>query len=326
MKIYCSKNFFVIMLIAIGLIFLILFLPLDILEFLSINIVGGPPINGKTWIEGVYAIGGPISMRILAILGILIILFTIPFILKLSKPKLSARKVNKYELFLFFIIAFIFLFINYEIGYSWWDSNAFLGMGPLFFQSIISLIVLGLSPFFIKKIFKLKSSDFFSSKENLKSNSIVVIIIAFGYGLISLLWHCCSFYSYKMFFFFFIIKLIQLWGICSFFYQWGLNMLLNIVKDWKAYTIISILFGLCYPWHTFGFAITFIFFGFLISYLTRKTKSYYTGLILLYFAYIFHAGLAWNGSFITFSLIYPITIVICLITIFYSSRGILFKK
>ncbi|MHA1292016.1 MAG: hypothetical protein ACTSQJ_05040 [Promethearchaeota archaeon] len=148
-----------------------------------------------------------------------------------------------------------------------------------------------------------------------------MVIIAFGYGLISVIWHCCSFFNPTMYFFFFFIKLIQLWAMCTFFFKYGLRLFLNITRPWLAYLIIAILFGFCYPWHTFGFAMIFMIFGFLLCYLTRKTNSYLPGLILLYFAYIFHAGLPWHGAILTFTIVYPISIGILIILFYYNLKN-----
>ena len=311
-------RYYLLLLIAVSLICLVLFLPLDLLEYLSLEIVGEPPINGQSWMAGVIALGGTLSMRLLAIFGILIIFLLIPIILNWEKPPFIQRQVKNAEIAFFLFATGVFFLINFLIGYEWWDPNAFLGMGPLFFQSILSLIVLGCLPEIAKLIFKFERADFAESTANIRKIAIIMILIAFGYGLISLIWHCCSFFDAKMFFFFFIIKLIQLWAMCSFFFKWGLPLFLNKTNEWTAYIIISILFGFCYPWHTFGFAITFIIFGFLICYLTRKTNSYLTGLILLYFAYIFHAGLAWQGPLITFSVIYPISITIIAVLFYFN--------
>lgn len=316
MEVLKSKIKILLCIIAIALIILIIMLPMDILEYLSLEVVGEPPINGLTWLEGVDALGGSISMRFLAVMGVLIIIFVVPNILKLNHENKSERVVKKTEIILFISITVLFFIINLLIGYDWWDPEAFLGMGNLFLPSILSLVFIGIAPDIIKKIYGLKSFHFAQSTKNIKKISIYMILVGYGYGLISLIWHCCSFFDAKMYFFFFVIKLIQLWGMCSFFYRWGLPLFRNILKDWQAYLIISILFGFCYPWHTIGFAIVFIFFGLLISYLTKKTNSFLPGLILLYFAYIFHAGLAWHGALITFSVIYPITIVISSALIF----------
>ncbi|NVM30110.1 MAG: hypothetical protein HWN65_14800 [Candidatus Helarchaeota archaeon] len=324
MKIKEEKSTYLLILIAITLILLVLFLPLDFLEFLSLNVIGEDPIIGLTWMEGVDALGGSLSMRILAILGILIMFSVIPFILRWKKKSLGKRAVSRTEIIFFLAAAVIFFIVNFLIGYLWWDPEGFLGMGPLFLPSIISLIILGFLPEMAKKIFKFEREAFAESTKNIKKISLVMIFIAFGYGLISLIWHCCSFFDAKMFFFFFVIKLIQLWAMCSFFFKWGFPLFLNRTQDWVAYLVISVLFGFCYPWHTFGFAITFIIFGILLCHLTRKTNSYLTGLILLYFAYIFHAGLAWHGALITFSIIYPISAVILCISILLSFKKDLF--
>ncbi|TFG25284.1 MAG: CPBP family intramembrane metalloprotease, partial [Promethearchaeota archaeon] len=116
--------------------------------------------------------------------------------------------------------------------------------------------------------------------------------------------------------FFFIIKLVQLWAMCTFFFKYGLKLFLSKIKPIYAYAIVSMLFGLCYPWHTWGFVLTFIIFGFLLCYLTRKTDSYLPGLILLYSAYIFHAGIPWHGALITFLVVYPISIGVLLSLIY----------
>lgn len=295
---------------AFLLIFLVLFIPLDTLEFLSLEIVGGPPINGLTWMQGVDALGGPISIRFLAIMGLILIFMLIPLILKWQRKSINRQSVKNIEIIVFMVIAIIFFFINILIGYSWWDPEHPLGLGPLFIPSIISLVILGLIPELAKKLFHFERSGFAESTQHLSKITLLMCLVAFGYGLISLIWHCCAFFEPKMFFFFFIIKLIQLWAMTSFFFKYGLPLLLSKTPEWLAYLLISVLFGICYPWHTFGFAITFTIFGILLCYLTQKTNSYLTGLLLLYFAYIFHAGLAWQGAIVTFTVIYPISLLI----------------
>ena len=313
----------VILIISIVLIVIILILPLNILEFLSLEVVGEPPINGRTWLEGVEELGGELSMRIIAIMGLIIVAFVISYVVKIEKDPIRSREVSKAEIIAFFASTIIFFVINFLIGYNWWDPDAFLGMGPLFFPSIISLVILGLIPEVYRKIFKFERADFAESFKDLKSISIYMILIALGYGAISAIWHCCSFFEPKMYFFFFVIKGVQLWGMCSFFFKWGFKMMLNATKEWAAYLIISLLFGFCYPWHTIGFAFTFTLFGFAICYITRKTDSYLGGLILFYFAYIFHAAIPWHGPVITFALIYPLLLAILGILIFFRLKPIL---
>ena len=45
------KAEYILVLIATALIILVAVIPLNLLEFLSLEIVGGPPINGLTWLE-----------------------------------------------------------------------------------------------------------------------------------------------------------------------------------------------------------------------------------------------------------------------------------
>lgn len=299
---------------------IILLIPLRFLEILSLEVIGEPPINGKSWIEGVNALGGELSMRILGIIGVVIIIHTSYFILKLKNPKLPKREVSNVEFYFFFLSAGIFLIVNFLIGYAWWDPEGILGMGPLFWPSILSLFILGALPFVFKRYFKFESEHLAASRKNFFSFSFTMVFVAYGYGLVSLIWHCCSFYNANMFFFFYVIKLIQLWGMCSFFFMYGFRMLLNRTKPWIAYLTTSILFGFCYPWHTIGFAVVFIFFGLILCHLTRKTSSFLPGLILLYFAYIFHAGLAWQGAIVTFAVIYPISILILVVIVYSTFR------
>lgn len=305
---------------SLGLFFLlsllILILPLDVLEFLSLEIVGEPPINGRAWLEGVEEVGGEISMRLLGIMGIAIICLCLPYLLELESSLIERREVKKLEPVVFLLITGIFFIVNFIIGYDWWDPDAFLGMGPLFFHSMLSLLILGIIPFLLKKAYNLEEGAFSISKYKLQIIHPIMVIIAYGYGLVSIIWHCCSFFEPKMYFFFFITKMFQLWGMCSFFFKYGLKLFLNITKPWAAYLTISILFGFCYPWHTIGFAFTFTLFGFLLCYLTRKTDSYYPGLLLLYFAYIFHAALPWHGDFITYTTIYPMSLGIIALLIY----------
>jgi hypothetical protein len=315
-----QRTNYILLFLALALIALVLFLPLDVLEYLSLEVVGEPPINGLSWMEGVDAVGGSLSMRVLAIFGMIIIFSLIPVILKWQKKSIEKRTIKNYELLFFLSATLVFFVVNFLIGYDWWDPDAVLGLGPLFIPSIVSLIILGFLPEIAHRLFKFDRSSFAESTQNLKKISLIMIIAAFGYGLISLIWHCCSFFDVKIYFFYFVIKLIQLWAMCSFFFKWGFPLFLNITHEWKAYLIISVLFGFCYPWHTFGFAITFSIFGFLICILTRKTNSFLTGMILLYFSYLFHTGLAWQGPLITFSLIYPIAVIALVFNIFLMRR------
>ena len=82
----------------ISLIIIILVLPLTLLEFLSLEVVGEPPINGRTWMEGVNELGGEISMRFLAILWILIIALTLPIVLEWENKSLPEREVENKEI------------------------------------------------------------------------------------------------------------------------------------------------------------------------------------------------------------------------------------
>ncbi len=297
-------------LLEIFLSILILILPLDFLEYLSLEVVGEPPINGRTWMEGVEELGGELSMRLLAILGVMIIMNVVFFVLRWENKPLKERDVQKQEIFVFLLIIVIFFIVNLVIGYAWWDPNAFLGMGVLYFPSILSLVLLGLSPFILRKIYKFEKEDLAASTDNIKNILICMIIIAFGYGLISTIWHCCSFFDPKMYYFYGVTKIIQLLALTTFLFKYGLRLFLNVTKPWIAYIIIAVLFGICFPWHTVGYAITFTGFGFLLCYLTRKTDSYLPGLVLIYFAYIFHTALPWNGPLITFTIIFPISILI----------------
>ncbi|MHA1380892.1 MAG: hypothetical protein ACTSRG_21205 [Candidatus Helarchaeota archaeon] len=311
-----SKVSIFIILLVIFVSILIFFIPLDLLEYLSLNIVGEPPINGRLWMEGVWELGGEIGMKSLAITGFIILGLCIVLFLNWRKKTFEKRNVSNFEVFAFFGTTIVFLITNILIGYAWWDPNAFLGIGPMFFPSIISLIIIGLIPELFRIVFKFNKKDFSISKQNLHKQLIIIIASAFGYGAVSTLWHCCSFYNVTIVFFFFVIKLVQLWGMASFFYKWGLKMFINKTRPFVAYVIISLCFGFSYPWHTIGFAITFTIFGLIMCEITRRTDSYHVSLFLLYFAYIFHAGLAWNGPEITLFIIIPISICICCILLF----------
>jgi len=284
-------------------------IPLDILEYLSLNVVGEPPINGMTWMEGVDALGGPLSMRLLATWGIVIMVTVASWFLKQQEPPTTAtrREVTRAEYALFFISTGIFFVVNFAIGYAWWDPAGFLGMGSLFFPSIASLVVLGCIPAIASKVFKLDRNEFASNTATFKKTAIPMAIAAFGYGLVSSIWHCCSFFEPKIYFFYFVTKIVQLWGMCSFFFKWGFKMFMNRGVKF-AYVVTSVLFGLCYPWHTVGFAITFMIFGFLLCVITKKTGSYLAGMLLLYLSYIFHTGLPWQGAEITILIIHPVSI------------------
>ena len=298
-------------LLAVVLIAIAATLPPAILEYLSLNVVGEPPINGKSWLEGVESLGGFLSMRLLATWGILLMIGVASVFLKRKNAETKPRMVENKEQILFFSVTGIFFVVNFAIGYSWWDPNGFLGIGPLFAPSIGSLIVLGIIPELVRKRLNLDQDAFFNDRRSFKQYVPFLAIAAFGYGLVSTIWHCCSFYNFNIVFFYVVTKAVQLWGMCSFFFKWGFKMFLQSLKNEKiAYLATSFLFGFCYPWHTAGFAITFTIFGFLLCVITRKTGSYHAGFLLLYLAYIFHAGLAWQGSEVTLFAIQPISLAI----------------
>ncbi len=286
-------------------------LPIGAMEYLSINIVGEPPINGLTWMEGVDALGGELSMRLLAAWGVIIVAIATRALVRQQAPAIKPRAISNGELVTYFAVIAVFFVVNVMIGYGWWDPAGVLGMGPLFAPSMASLAILGFVPFVAKAKWHLQAGDFASSRAGFRGNVTLATAIAFGYGLVSCIWHCCSFYDPKMYFFFFVTKLVQLWAMCSFFFMWGFPMLFQrFKKGWLATLVTSLLFGLTYPWHTIGFAITFMGFGFLFCILTRKTGSYVVGLLLLYFAYIFHAGLPWHGEAATFLVIHPVSVTV----------------
>ncbi len=306
-----SKSLLIVLIFVTITINLIIFVPINLLEYLSLNVVGEPPINGRTWIEGMWELGGEIGMKSLAILGFIILGICILFLMQWEPISFKKRPVNKIEIIAFFGTTGGFIIINFLIGYSWWDPNAPLGMGPLFFHSMLSLIVIGLLPELFKIIFKFNKEDFAISKKNIDKEIFIVVLSAYGYGAVSALWHCCSLFNFTMYFFFFVIKFIQLWAMTSFFYKWGFKMFMSKTKTIFAYLIISVCFGFAYPWHTFGFALTFTLFGLILCEITRRTDSYYISLLLLYFAYIFHAALPWHGPEITLYVIIPVSIIIC---------------
>jgi hypothetical protein len=311
-----SKSFLIILMCIVIIIISIIFIPINLLEYLSLNVVGEPPINGRTWIEGMWELGGEFGMKILAILGFVILGICILFLMQWEPISFKKRQVKNIEIIAFFGITGGFIIINFLIGYSWWDPNAPLGMGSLFFHSILSLIIIGLLPELFKIIFKFDKEDFAISKKNIDKEIFIVVLSAFGYGAVSVLWHCCSLFNFTMYFFFFVIKFIQLWAMTSFFYKWGFKTFMSKTKTIFAYLIISVCFGFAYPWHTFGFAFTFTLFGLILCEITRRTDSYFVSLLLLYFAYIFHAALPWHGPEITLFIIIPISIAICGILFF----------
>lgn len=302
-------------------------LPLDVLEYLSLNIVGEPPINGHSWLEGVAELGGEASMRFLATCGGMILILGARLFVrgnplregtKLSTP---ARKVTPGELAVFGGSTGTYFMVNISIGYAWWDPGAMLGMGSLFWPSILSVIFLGLGPTFIRFGFKLPADSFAGSTVSVKQNVPLMGAIAFYYGLLSCLWHCCSLFNETMYFFFFVVKFVQLWGMCRFFFYWGLPLLQQAFHRKAPATVVTaVLFGLCYPWHTLGFAVTFMLFGGLLAITTDRTRSYWLGLLLLYFSYIFHAALPWHGAGVTFSVVYPLGIGVLGLTVFSTTR------
>ncbi|HOO56923.1 MAG TPA: CPBP family intramembrane metalloprotease [bacterium] len=273
----------------------ILALPLDTLEYLSLNVVGEPPINGKTWTEGMMATGGEWGMKAIGIAGLLILILGILFIARIPFRAIRQRTVKNTEIFAFALSFVLFTAVNIWIGYRWWDPGSLLGMGPMFAHSIAALIVFGLLPTAFGAVLGVPKDGLLNNFDGIKQSIGIIVVIAAGYGLWSSLWHCCSFYIPDMFFFFFVTKLIQLWAMSSFFFKWAFPMLVNRLGITAAYIAVSVCFGIAYPWHTPGFAVAFTLFGIVLCDITRRTGSYLAPMLLLYFAYIFHAGAPWHG-------------------------------
>jgi len=303
------------------LVFLIWRLPLDVLETLSLHVIGEPPINGQSWMAGVEALGGPLAMRVLATLGTAILLPGVWCLLARPNTEVTPRRVARGEVGMFFGVVAGFGAANLYIGYGWWDPAAFLGMGPYFAHSMALLLGLGLAPHVACRVFRHDPPTLANRHDGLLGDLMPVLLIAFGYGLVSWVWHCCSFFAAKMVFFFVVIKGVQLWAVCTFFYGWGFRMLIEAWgRRWLAYLVTSVLFGFCYPWHTFGFAAAFTAFGLLLCVVTLKTGSYLTGWALLYFAYLFHAGLPWHGPAVTFYVVFPVTLLVLVLGVWRTVR------
>ncbi|HPO12682.1 MAG TPA: hypothetical protein PLI09_04495 [Candidatus Hydrogenedentes bacterium] len=295
-----------------GVLFLLLiWLPsLGTLETLSLRVIGEPPINGESWMAGVEALGGSFSMRLAATLGMIILLLGAGSLLSMPNIEIPSRRVGRNEILAFFGITMLFGAGNFYIGYAWWDPEAFLGMGPYFAHSMVLLLGLGLAPHAAARVFGCTPA-LANRHDGAVKFLLPVLLTAFGYGLVSCLWHCCCFFSWTIVFFFVVIKGVQLWAVCRFFYGWGLKMLIQAWgKRWAAYGLISVLFGFCYPWHTVGFAVAFILFGFLLCATTFKADSYLIGWSLLYFSYLFHAGLPWHGPVITQFVLFPLALLV----------------
>lgn len=326
--------------LGVALALLALLLPLDVLEYLSLHVVGEPPINGRPWSEGVVELGGALSMRLLAVWGIAIVILAAEALLAHPPTQLRTHPVPRGELAAFLVLTAAFCGINALIGYAWWDPDAPLGMGSLFWPSMASLVVLGLAPRVARRVWREEPAEskrppglarspdtaktrapagtppFFSSR----AIPLLIAAAAFGYGLVSCLWHCCSFFSPTMYFFFFVTKFVQLWGVGSFFYQWGFPALLRACprRPWLAYAATALLFGFAYPWHTVGFALTFTLFGLLLGLLVRRTGTHWAGILLLYAAYLFHAGLPWHGPAVTYYLVHPLALAVLAGTLAYT--------
>ncbi|MBN2153810.1 MAG: hypothetical protein JW839_20295 [Candidatus Lokiarchaeota archaeon] len=304
--------------VAAALILLVFLLPRDAMEYLSLNVVGEPPINDRSWLDGVAELGGELSMRFLAAWGVLIVVLGAMFLLRKEGKPFSRPPASRAELITYAVGVAAFFTANLLIGYAWWDPDGFLGMGPLFLPSVASLAAFGLLPHLARRKCHLPTSALATSREGLPATIAAVAVVAFGYGLVSCIWHCCSFFDVKMYFFFFVTKLFQLWAMCSYFFMWGLPMLEARFKHGPLPSLITaVLFGICYPWHTVGFAITFAAFGFMLAVLTRRTGSYIPGLVLLYLAYIFHAGLPWHGPGFSVYVLQPVSMLIaCMLAVF----------
>nr|MDO8085153.1 hypothetical protein [Candidatus Sigynarchaeum springense] len=313
-----SKLSLIAIAVAVVLVLFAFLLPLDILEYLSLNVVGEPPINGRSWLDGVAELGGELSMRFLAAWGVAIMVLGAVLLLRKEGRPVSRPPASRGELVTYVSGVAAFFVANELIGYGWWDPGGFLGMGPLYAPSIASLVAFGIVPILVMRACKLGSSAFAASREGLPRNLAIVAVIAFGYGLVSCIWHCCSFFDAKMYYFYFVTKIIQLWAMCSYFYMWGLPMLEALFKKGPLppALVTAVLFGICYPWHTVGFAVTFAAFGFLLAVLARKTGSFLPGLVLLFLAYIFHTGLPWNGPGFTIYVLQPVSIAVACIIAF----------
>jgi len=298
--------------VAAGLVAGIAAAPLETLEYLSLNIIGEPPINGRTWLEGVAETGGDAGMRALGAAGTVILVLGILLLSRIRYREVVRRETTPAEPIVFALAVSLFFAANVWIGYRWWDPAATLGMGPMFAHSMLVLLAFGLLPDVISRFFDTGRPAMSHEGGGLAQALPVLLVIAFGYGLLSTVWHCCSFFAPKMYFFFFITKFVQLWAVTSFFFRWAFPMISNRWGAAAAYAVVSICFGLTYPWHTPGFAVAFVIFGLVLCDVARRAGSYLAPLLLLYFSYIFHAALPWHGARATLYAILPASVAIML--------------
>ncbi len=298
------------LLTAAALSVLMLLVPESTLEYLSLHVVGEPPINGKTWAEGMHATGGPWGMRWVGIVGLWIMGLGLVDLRRWQPAPWSEREVANVEVVCWAAAAVTFGVVNMAIGYSWWDPQAFLGMGPLFPHSIASLAVLGVLPILARRFFGIPGDGLATLPGHTPSMLPILVVVAFGYGLWSCLWHCCVLFAPSIVFFYLVTKLFQLSAVCVFFFGWGLPMFGARWGSTAAYLVTGATFGLCYPWHTPGFALVFAVFGVVLCDLARRAGSWLAPTLLLYMAYNFHAALPWNGADVTVYGILPASVVL----------------
>jgi hypothetical protein len=284
--------------------------PPRVLEYVSLNVIGEPPINGLTWTQGMQETGGEWGMKAMGVAGLCILVLGYLFLLKRPAADWPRRSVKTAEIAAYFVSVAAFSVVNMRIGYAWWDPAAPMGMGPLFWHSMAALAVFGLLPDVFRLVFKTGPDACAARHDMLLRTLWMLVIVAFGYGLWSGVWHCCSFFAPKMYFFFFVTKLAQLLAVCSFFFRWGFKMFMDRLGPAPAYAITAVCFGLAYPWHTVGFAVAFGVFGLVLCDVTRRTGSWLGPALLLYMAYIFHAGLPWHGAAATLYGILPVSLAL----------------
>lgn len=305
-----SRSFSIVWLAFLILAITILFLPTKFIEFLSVNIVG-TNLTSEYWKLGWERSGGDYT-RIMAVIGLLIVCTVISLILD-EKYSDEKRQSSLLEIVVFFIVAGIFALFNFIIRDGWWDSHAFLFIGPMFFFLLFFQIFIGVYALGAKKIFNFKEKAYYFSFKNWPKYVLVALGISLGYGLVSTLWHCCKLNTFNEIGNFAGIRLFTSLSLTFFYFGYGFKMLMGKFKPWLAYLLTALVVGLLTPYHTLGYIVVFFLFGLGLAELVRRYDSFIPAFIVLYTSMLAHAFFPWHGNFITKYIIIPLSALISLV-------------
>lgn len=315
-----NKKLLILILCCVCIIFSIiaLLIPISVVEEASIFIV-------DMYLDKYWDIGWHEIYRIFAILGIIILCILIYGIFQLTPHSLErSSSPAKSEIAIWVIaISFGVIFNIGIVGLQWLipeDQFIFGGSVLDLFWSLIyalGVLILGIIPFIMKKVYKLKNEDIGFTRKNFNISIIFSVFLGFGYGLISTFWHCCYVFTFQDALIRTSLLLFMTFILLIFFIGYSVKLFSKNLPLILIYIICSLSFCFVYLWHNTQNQLVFFFFGLAGCELYRRTNNVIAPIMMAFSGFFFHTILPYRGEFISTYIIIPLSIMVIILSFLY---------